>query len=1148
MGNTIGAKIVLEGEKEYREAIKNINSEQKELRSEMKLVTSEFADQQNSLEALTAKHSVLEKQIQSQNEKIEIYAKAVESSTEAQKKAADNIEMLSGELEKAQKEMDAMSESSETSAEALAAQQKVIDELKGKIASAEKEYANAEKSTRSWQTSLNNAQADLNNMNSDLSKLEGYMQEAEESTDKCAKSIDAYGKAVKESGDNSEQFGKKGMQAIEALSQAIATEKIAEKAGEIKDALMECAQVAAAFEKDIAQVGTIADESQKSLGDIKKEIIDASSELGVAAGELTNATYSALSAGIDTANAVSFTATATKLAVGGFTEANTAVDILTTTLNAYNLSAENATQISDYLVTTQNLGKTTVAELASAMGKVIPIAAAYNVQMDNLSSAYALLTAGGIATAESTTYLKSMLNELGDTGSKVSDALGEETGKTFAQLTKEGKSLGDVLDIIYKNVGEDTVAFNNLWSSSEAGVGALSLVSAGAEKYNKTLEQMQKSTGATEKAFQKMSSTTEYAEKKMQVALQNMKIAIGDELNPAMEEMYNTGADAFDWAADFVKEHPEVVSAVTAITIAMGGFAASITAAKVAMIALNAVMDMNPAVVLASAVIALGAALTTLSLNAADASSELDQIIEKSKESNEQIRENIENRKKENDSIEQNAKYSSSLADELTKLSQKETLSADETTRMRNAVDQLNQMYPNLNLKIDENTNKIIGNTDAISANVKQMQEQEKMTVLQEKYGEALKDVADAEVEMLLLQEERAKAEEKLAELEDERAKVVAEYAEQKSKSAQSEADYNAELAYLTNRITNATDAVESLKEQEEEYKSTIEATTEEIQTYSDAIDKQTGILGKAEEETKNLTSASIEYKGTMYDVTEEVAENILEIQSAYIEARQSAEESLSAQVGMFEELNIKSDMTAQQMAQNLDSQTAAFEQYNADLETLKSSTNQGIQEILEDLSSMGMEGAGYVHELANATDEEMENIVNSFKKAQDAKKELSDTLADIQTGYSDQMDELLGIQEEKQAAYLEAEEQWVQESVEMIAQSGADGVEELKSSLEDAQSAIEEGTEDLIIAVDEMCTSMIEETNTKLEYDGNRSAVFYRIGKSIPTSMAQAVNDGTSEFVNAVSNMIQKAADAAVAKAEKAARDIDKALGSKIK
>ena len=111
-----------------------------------------------------------------------------------------------------------------------------------------------------------------------------------------------------------------------------------------------------------------------------------------------------------------------------FTSSSSAVDILTTALNAYGLGADKAGHVSDVLLTTQNLGKTSVDELSASMGRVIPLAAAYKVNVENLSSGLAIMTANGIATAEATTYTKSMLNELGDTGSTVGKILQKETG------------------------------------------------------------------------------------------------------------------------------------------------------------------------------------------------------------------------------------------------------------------------------------------------------------------------------------------------------------------------------------------------------------------------------------------------------------------------------------------------------------------------------------------------------------------------------------------------------------------------------------------------------------------------------------------------------------------------------------------------
>ena len=288
---------------------------------------------------------------------------------------------------------------------------------------------------------------------------------------------------------------------------------------------------ASEFETSFAKVNTLLADTT-DLDSYKKAIIDLSNKTGVATNELCESIYSAISASVDQADAIDFVASALKLAEGGFTDAATAVDVMTTAINAYGLSAEDATQVSDYLITTQNLGKTSVGELASSLGKVIPIAAAYGVKMDDLCANTALLTKNGIATAEAITYTKAMLNELGDSGSVVGGILKEKTGQSFAELEASGMSLGDIIAILGESVDGDTSAFNELWSSSEAGVGALTLLKTGAEEYNSTLEEMRDSAGATEDAYTKMHDTFSVKVEQLKTVVTNTLAEIGGTLLP----------------------------------------------------------------------------------------------------------------------------------------------------------------------------------------------------------------------------------------------------------------------------------------------------------------------------------------------------------------------------------------------------------------------------------------------------------------------------------------------------------------------------------------------------------------------------------------------------------------------------------------
>lgn len=409
-------------------------------------------------------------------------------------------------------------------------------------------------------------------------KTEDALSEVADTAEKATEELDKFGKESEEAADKSNEFGDKSQNAITGLEEVLTAAGIVMALHEIGSAFIECSDAAAEFETSMAVVSTIADSTVLSSEQISAQIKQVSRDTAIAVTDLADATYGAISASIDTADAVAFVEQANQLAVGGFTSQATAVDVLTTAINAYGLSADKAGQLSDYLVTTQNLGKTTVDQLASSIGMVIPSAAAFNVQMDNLSTAYAILTANGVQTAQSTTYLKAMFTELANTESEVAQVLQEETGKSFSDLMEQGYSLGDVMQILGDSVDGNTTAFMNMWGSMEAGSGAVSLYNSGAEKYAQVLDQMQQSAGATSKAYETMTNTTEFSSQRMANSFNNLKIAIGDDLNPVVSDFQNGIADIVDGFTAFIEKHPAISALLTGVTVGIGTVTLGITA------------------------------------------------------------------------------------------------------------------------------------------------------------------------------------------------------------------------------------------------------------------------------------------------------------------------------------------------------------------------------------------------------------------------------------------------------------------------------------------------------------------------------------------------------------------------------------------
>lgn len=257
-------------------------------------------------------------------------------------------------------------------------------------------------------------------------------------------------------------------------------------------------------EQGIKKISTIADNKILPVNQIRKEVRDISDLSGIAQTEITEAAYSALSAGIDTKNVMAFVKSGIDLTRAGFTDIDTAIDATSTVLNAYGDKAFDVAKIHDIFVQTQDKGKITVDELGKNIGRVIPTASSLGVNMDQLGASYAIMTAKGQNANIATTNLSSMLDEMGKTGSASDKALRKMTGKSFPDLIKEGKSVGDVLGILDDGAKKSGKNLKDMFGSSTAGSAAVTLLSEGVDGFNQSLKDMNDSTGKTAKNAETM--------------------------------------------------------------------------------------------------------------------------------------------------------------------------------------------------------------------------------------------------------------------------------------------------------------------------------------------------------------------------------------------------------------------------------------------------------------------------------------------------------------------------------------------------------------------------------------------------------------------------------------------------------------------
>lgn len=334
------------------------------------------------------------------------------------------------------------------------------------------------------------------------------------------------------------------------------------------------------FQSSMAKVGTIADTAALPLNALQKDIVSLSNEIGVNANDIAEDVYNAISAGQKTEDAVGFVGQAVKLAKGGFAETGQALDVMTTILNAYGKESSEAGAVADMLIQTQNKGKVTVAELSSVMGKIIPTANANNVALEQLCAGYAIMTARGIAAAETTTYMNSMLNELGKTGTTADKTLRAAAGGSFKDLMAQGMSVAEVLDILQAEATKGGKSLADMFGSAEAGKAALTLMADGVDGFNLQVAGMLDSTGAAESAFKKMSETTEEKIAKAKNALNNLAIVLGDTFLPYVTTGAQKVSELVIKFSAWAQENPELLSTIVKIGAGIAAFAVGGKAAK----------------------------------------------------------------------------------------------------------------------------------------------------------------------------------------------------------------------------------------------------------------------------------------------------------------------------------------------------------------------------------------------------------------------------------------------------------------------------------------------------------------------------------------------------------------------------------------
>ena len=961
---TITTRLALEGEAEYRAKLKNINAELALQKSELEKIQAQYKNSANSMEALSAKEAALNGQITALNEKHREQSAMLDKAREAQQKYAQKVEELKGKLE-------GLAGSAEDTSE----EQKKLQE---EIDAAEVSMQKAANSVTYYQKQLNNTERDQAKLSTELDKTGQYLDEAKTSADGCARSIDQYGKEVKQAGDSSEQFGSTSKEAVNQLAAALAAAGVAKSVKEIADALMASVDAFAAFQAQMSTVRAISGASAEEMDALAEKAKYMGATTAFTAAEAGQALEYMAMAGWKTGDMLGGLEGIMSLAAASGESLGATSDIVTDALTAFGLAAEESARFADVLAAASSNSNTNVAMMGETFKYAAPVAGALGYSIEDTALAIGLMANAGIKGSQAGTALRGTLTNLAKPSDDVLWYM-EELGVSMTDSAGQTRSLSELLDVLRDRFADLTEAEKAEYAAGIAGKeamsGLLAIVNAGEADYLRLRDAIMASSGAAKEMSEIRLDNFQGQMTLLSSAADGLKLAIGEQLTPVLTQLAEAGTDAFTWATEFVSENEWVVGAVVGLTTSFAALTAGViiyekrtelATAKTAM--LNAVMNTNPAVLVASALIGLVTAIGIYSASIDDASGDTKEFTKSLQESKQAYAELQDTMTEEQGSTK-------AAADALKDLLAVEDKSAAQKDVLLKLIEQLNEAVPGLNLAYDAEKDALVGLTEAeVESAIARAQAQEEYQGQVERLSE--------------LYAERAEISDRLAAAED--ALAAAQTAQQEPMPSyfDNAVDYNSALEQGSADTQALENNVRALTAAEADNAAQIAELEEASSAYA---------------QRQQEDALAIE---TMTARVDELTAQMQSLDEAYQKSYDAAVESIESQLGLFNELDGSAKTSIDSLINTLKGQVAYMDEYAANIQkAMELGVDEGLVKKLSDGSE---QSAQILDAIVNGGEEDIAALNEQFAKVEEGKEAFSDTVAQMEADFDKRMGEIV--------------------------------------------------------------------------------------------------------------------------------------------
>ena len=1031
----LSTELVLAGEREYKAALTDINRELRVLDSELKLTDNQFKGMQNTVTALEAKNKALNEVIGKHVEKLNLEKAAMNSMKDLQDGYAKK-------LESAKKALADLSDNTDDATKETEEYKKQVAAIQAEINKWENAEHKAAVAVDGHAIKANAAQMKINDLNGELAKNEKHLNEAKNSTDGCATSIDAMGREMKETASQAEDFGAKSKAGVDGLATALAAAGVTATVKAIGDALAECSKASMDFESTMAGVAKTTDMTKEELAEMSEEVQRLSMEIPMTTTELGHIMEIGGQLGIGRENLVQFTETMAALGVATNMTSEEAATMLAQIRSITGIGEGELSNLGSSVVALGNNFATNERKIADMTQGIAGAGVNAKMSTADMAGLSAAVTSLGIESGTGATNMSKLIGEMQtavETGEGLDDwarAAGMSAAE-FARLWREDAT-GALTAFIggINNLDESALVMLNTLGITDQRTVRMVTSLANAESQSQMLTSAialsnsawEQNTALTNEAAMRY-ATTESKLTLFKNSVNNLKIAIGDQLNPALKNMMGTGTDVTKWATDFVKTHPEFVKLAVAVVATGTAFVGVATALGVVMKvwqSLGPLLSANPWALAAAGVAAVVVGLVTLIATSQETNEEIDRLNKTSKDIETSMKEAESAYQGTASQIDATAAVAERYIARLKELEGQSSMTKAEQDEYASIVEKLQILLPEVNLELDEQTGLLKDGAAAIESQTKAWKEAAREEAMREHTTELIKGQVEAELALLEAQTLYKTNQKDITGWETRRGiaidginnllgtrftetakAVAAETALATGMSKLSESEiaavqtWIAELRLLEPSISNVAGENATLE-------GTIATLTESVEEAGGKVSAFEEVMGKLETSTQGAGDGTGELSQSILDLQDNAAVVVGEmdaLKKAYEESYKAAYENISNSMGLFEEMKTGTKQSIDDMISSLNSQIVFMDTY---AENLDKAAEMGVDKgLLARLSDGSTESAAYLQAIVDGGDTKITELNTAFGRVEEGKDDFATNVATMETDFDNAAKEI---------------------------------------------------------------------------------------------------------------------------------------------